>query len=49
MKLTKLQLIGMAIGIAGQILAWVLYDWKLVLVLMLVLWGNNIERRSRGL
>lgn len=42
----KLQIIGMLIGLTGITLAWIFFSWKLVLVLMLVLWGNNIEQKS---
>jgi uncharacterized membrane protein len=41
----KLRIIGMLIGITGMVLAWILFSWKLTLVLMLVLWGNNIEQK----
>lgn len=42
----KLQIIGMLIGLTGIALAWIFFSWKLVLVLMLVLWGNNIEQKN---
>ena len=29
------------IGLAGIVLAWVFFGWKLVLVMLLVLWANN--------
>lgn len=44
-----LQITGMLIGLTGMVLAWIFFSWKLVLVLMLVLWGNNMESRFRKL
>lgn len=39
--------IGAIVGIIALILAWVFFGWKLVLVLVLVTWGNNMELTSR--
>lgn len=41
----KVHIIGMLTGITGMVLAWIFFSWKLVLILILVLWGNNIERK----
>ena len=43
----KLQIIGMLIGLTGMALAWIFFNWKLTLVLMLALWGNNLETKFR--
>ncbi len=44
----KKQLIGMFIGIVAMGLAWVIYDWKLMLILILALWGNNLEQNGKS-
>lgn len=36
--------IGMLIGIVAMVLAFIWFGWKLVVVLLLAMWGNNIER-----
>ena len=43
----KLELIGSGILLIAMALAWIFFSWKLVLVLFLVLTGNNIEQRCR--
>lgn len=43
----KLQIIGMVIVIIALGLLWIMYDWKLMLILLLLLWGNNMEQRGR--
>jgi len=43
----KLQIFGTLILFIGLALAWIFYDWKLVLILFLVLWGNNGELVSK--
>lgn len=43
----KLQILGMIIGIAAMSMAWIMYDWKLMLIILLALWGNNLEQRGR--
>ena len=39
-------IIGGCISLTSMILAWVFFNWILVLILMLALWGNNLERKS---
>lgn len=34
--------LGLVIGIVGTVLAFVWFDWRLALVLFLLLWSNNI-------
>ena len=36
--------IGTVLGIIAMIMAWYYYDWKLVAIISLSLWGNNMER-----
>jgi hypothetical protein len=43
----KIQIIGIIIGIAAMVMAWIMYDWKLMLIILLALWGNNLEQRGR--
>lgn len=43
----KLQILGMIIGIGAMAMAWIMYDWKLMLIILLALWGNNLEQRGR--
>ena len=38
----RLRIIGIIIGIASLILGYIWYDWKLVVIILLVLYGNNI-------
>ena len=40
-------MLGMIIGIAAMAMAWIMYDWKLMLIILLALWGNNIEQHGR--
>jgi len=35
---------GMVIGAAGILLGVHWFSWKLVLVILIILWGNNLER-----
>jgi len=39
--------IGMFVMLAAIILTWVFFGWKLVLVIMLSLWGNNLEQHKQ--
>ncbi len=39
--------IGMVLGIMSIILAWVWFGWKLPLVILMAIAGNNMERRGR--
>ncbi len=34
-------------GLIGLGLAWYWYGWRLIIVLLIVLWGNNIEQRVK--
>lgn len=43
----KLQILGMIIGIVAMAMAWIMYDWKLMLIILFALWGNNLEQRER--
>jgi len=42
-----LRITGMIIGIIAMVLAWIWFGWKLVVVIMLAMTGNNIERSNR--
>ena len=39
---------GAIIGTAGYALAWHVYGWELFVVIVLVLWGNNLERTNKS-
>jgi hypothetical protein len=41
----KIQILGIIIGIAAMAMAWIMYDWKLMLIILLALWGNNLVKR----
>ena len=41
-------LIGMLISFIGFAMAWAMYDYKLVLILVVILWGNNLEQVGKG-
>ena len=43
----KMQILGIIIGIVAMEMAWIMYDWKLMLIILLALWGNNLEQRGR--
>jgi hypothetical protein len=43
----KMQILGMIIGIVAMAMAWIMYDWKLMLIILLALWGNNLEQCGR--
>ena len=43
----KIQILGMIIGIVAIAMAWIMYDWKLMLIILLALWGNNLEQRGQ--
>lgn len=42
----KIHMIGGALCLIALISAWIVYDWKLMLILLLLVWGNNLERRQ---
>jgi hypothetical protein len=41
----KLRLFGLIIILTGFSLAWIFFSWKLVVVLIILLTGNNLEQR----
>jgi len=43
----KVKILGVIIGATAMILAWIFFGWKLVLIIILALWGNNLELRGR--
>lgn len=43
----KLRLIGKIIGLIGYILAFVFYDWRLAVILLITIWANNMELVGR--
>lgn len=47
MRKLLLQIIGMIVSITALILAVVFFNWKLALIILLALWGNNIERHAK--
>ena len=40
--------IGSIMGILTFVMSWVLYDWKLALIIFFALWSNNIEQIGRN-
>ena len=44
-KMKKTRLIGAALGIIAYGLGWYWFGFKLVVVLFLAIWGNNMERK----
>lgn len=42
-----LRIIGMSISAIAMFLAVIFYGWKLVLILMLALLGNNLEQQHK--
>ncbi len=45
MKIT--QILGMLIILAASILCCYVYDWKLMLIIIIFLWGNNLEQSKK--
>lgn len=41
--------IGMLILIVAMVLAFIWFGWKLVIVILLTMWGNNVERFAQML
>jgi hypothetical protein len=41
------RILGMVISMIAAGLAWYLYDWKLMLIILLALWGNNLEQQNK--
>ena len=50
MRITKkmYQIFGVIIGLLGYASAWLFYDWKLMLIIFLVIWSNNISRNFKN-
>jgi len=46
-KMKELKFLGMFIGLMSMFLAWYLYDWKLLVIIFLALWGNNLEQNNK--
>ena len=42
--MSLLRIIGMVIGITAIVLAWEWFGWKLSLVIILAIYGNNLEQ-----
>ena len=47
MKNKILRFISLIIMLIALAMAWKLYDWKLVLIIFLLLWANNIESSTK--
>ena len=45
--MNKKQLAGSIIALLNLTFAWIVYDWKLALIIFLALLGNNLERSGR--
>lgn len=41
----KIQILGMILSFTAMTMAWIMYDWKLVLIILIALTGNNMEQR----
>jgi len=41
------RILGMFISLLAACLAWYLYDWKLTIIILLALWGNNLEQQNK--
>jgi len=41
------QILGVIVGIISMGLAWYIYDWKLMIIIFLALWGNNLEQSGK--
>ena len=39
-------MIGLALGLIAVFLAWYWYDWRLVLIILLAITGNNLEQKK---
>lgn len=46
--MNKIRIFGMIISLLAGALAWYLYDWKLLLILLLSLYGNNMEQQNKN-
>lgn len=42
-----INILGLLIGIVSMLLAWIWFDWRLCLVIILALTSNNLERTGR--
>jgi len=43
----KIQLFGLLLSLTSVFLAWSWFGWKMVLVLILAITGNNIEQKFK--
>lgn len=43
----KWRIIGMIIYLISIIFTVLWFDWKLVIILMIALWGNNLEQQNK--
>lgn len=41
----KIQILGMILSFTAMAMAWIMYDWKLMLIILIALTGNNMEQR----
>jgi len=42
-----LKISGIVISLTSLTLAWLWFGWKLVLIIILGLWGNNLENKFK--
>ena len=42
----KLKTLGSAIAVTGFCLLYYIYDWKLTLIMFLIIFGNNLEQKQ---
>lgn len=42
----KLRIFELVVSTAAYGLAWYFYDWKLVLIIVLALWANNLKNKA---
>lgn len=45
--MNRLKLIGGALSITGFILLCYIYDWKLAIIIALIIVGNNLEQKIK--
>jgi hypothetical protein len=46
-KITIMNLTGMVLSLVGVFLAFYWYDWKLVVILLIAITGNNLEQKGK--
>jgi len=47
MKKKHKLILGLILGLAAYALAWIVYDWKLMVIIALALWANNLEQGGK--